>query len=351
MKSFEELTRQAKILRLRRLAKVALAGYGLGDARFKLIRLAGNAVFRVYDSQSILSGADSDLFEKDQYLLRIHDKREQPTDAIKLEMEWLKAMRRDAGLPVPEPVPALDGRLLIRTSIPDVIEEHDCTLLRWVKGRYVIKNIQPYHFRAQGRIMAQLHNHASQWQPPDDYMKRRFDRAGLFENDAGAGMPNSKAWPLLPPKYSDLFRQVADKTKQVMEAWGKDPQLYGLIHADCGIDANVLFRNCKARIIDFDGSGFGYYIYDLCLAVEHCWESNRYFLFREALLEGYAEYRPLPLEQLKCFELFLSGFYVYMSLWSTAVACLRLNPAADRSRFDRWRERGLRFIKRNISNF
>jgi Ser/Thr protein kinase RdoA (MazF antagonist) len=40
---------------------------------------------------------------------------------------------------------------------------------------------------------------------------------------------------------------------------------------------------------------FGYNIYDLSLAVEHCQEAERLPLFREALLEGYNELRSFRL--------------------------------------------------------
>lgn len=46
-------------------------------------------------------------------------------------MDWLAAMRRDADLPVPEPVPALDGRPLTQASMLGVPGERNCSLLRW----------------------------------------------------------------------------------------------------------------------------------------------------------------------------------------------------------------------------
>lgn len=342
-----ELSYRAKVCRLRGLALAALNGYGLENARFKLIRISGNAVFRVNDPSRKLDGPDDDIYKEGQYLLRIHDKKEQPSDAVRLEMAWLNAIRKDTGLPVPEPVPDPDGSLVVRHSTPDIIDARDCTLLRWVKGRYVVKKIRPRHFRAQGRIMAQLHNHASGWTPPAGLTKRRFDRAGLFKDDAGAGLPNSAAWPLLPAEYRRRFERIADTTGRLMEAWGKDPSLYGLIHGDCGVDANVLFHKGEARVIDFDGSGFGYYLYDLSLALEHCWDDREYPLFRDALMEGYKEYRPLSDEQSGYLDLFLAAFYVYMGLWTVAMAKVYPDSPGGPRRKQRWLKRGLRFIKRH----
>jgi hypothetical protein len=154
MKPYQELTQLGRLRRLCQLASVALDAYGLGGARFKLLRQAGNTLFRVLASNPTPATAAHDLCKEGQYLLRIHQPGYQATDAIELELAWLAAMCREAHLPVQEPIPALDGRLLIQVSIPGVPKERNCSLLRRVKGRYLKKDIRPYHYRAQGRLVA-----------------------------------------------------------------------------------------------------------------------------------------------------------------------------------------------------
>ncbi len=114
--------------RLRKLAPAALADYGLADARIKLVRHAGNSVYRIFEADP--APAENDLYLPGQYLLRVHMPDYQATDALELELAWLAALRRDANLPVQQPVPTLDGKL--------------------------------HHYRAQGRLMAALHTHAAQ---------------------------------------------------------------------------------------------------------------------------------------------------------------------------------------------
>ena len=89
--------------------------------------------------------------------------------------------------------------------------------------------------------MAGLHNFAGRWKPPAGLTKRKYDCEGLFRDDSGTGIPASEAWSFLPQKYVGTFEVVAEKVKQVMDAWGKDPDVYGLIYANLGLDANVLF--------------------------------------------------------------------------------------------------------------
>ena len=118
------------------------------------------------------------------------------------------------------------------------------------------------------------------------------------------------------------FEVVTRNVKQVMDEWGKGPEVYGLIHADLGLDANVLFWGGEARAIDFDDSGFGYYVYDLGIALDKCQEDEALPLYREALLEGYTLVRPLSKVQIQSLDLFLAASCVYISLWCAAVAHL-----------------------------
>ncbi len=324
MKPFEELTHRGRIRRMYGLARVALAAYGVSEARLQLVRQAGNTLFRVCTSSLSIAGASDGLFEEDQYLLRVHEPGYQAPDALELELAWLAAMRRDADLPVPEPVSALDGRLLLAISLPGIPGTRYCSLLRWVKGRLVGHRFRPHHFRVQGRLMARLHDFATQWEPPPGLSKRRFDWDGLFQDDVGSGMPNAEAWKLLSPNHREAFAVVAEQVREVMDDWGHGSDVYGLIHGDLAMDANLLFWKGEARAIDFDDSGFGYWVFDLAVALDACWEDVDFSRHREALLTGYAECRSLPENQVEQVELFWAALQVYWNLW--AVGATHLTP-------------------------
>jgi Ser/Thr protein kinase RdoA (MazF antagonist) len=348
MKPYEEMTYLGRVRRFRQLASAALAAYGLTGAHFKLFRQAGNTLFRVVTSDPTTAKDADDLYEDDQYLLRIHHPGYQSAEAIELELAWLAAMCRDTNLPVPHPVPTTDGRLLTQVSIPGIPGKRNCSLLRWLKGRFLTKGIGPNHYRAQGRLMARLHDYAAHWQPPSGLTKRRYDWNGLFKDDSGTGMPANDAWALLPQTYRESFEIVAQRVKQVMNVLGQGPDVYGLIHADLGVDSNVLFWQGEARAIDFDESGFGYWVYDLAIALEHCREDAQYPEFRDALLDGYAEMRSLPEGHLEHLELFAAAFDVYWSLW--AVAAAYLSPS-NREGLRPRMERAARLVLRYVASY
>jgi len=211
----------------------------------------------------------------------------------------------------------LDGNLLTRVSIPGIPGERLCSLLRWVKGRELKKEeTQPHHYKALGELLARLHDHSAHWQVPAGLSKRNYDWGGLFGKVGGDGNPSSAAWSRLPPGYAQPFEAVSKKVKQVMAAWGRGPDVYGLIHGDLGLPVNVLFWNGNARIIDFDDSGFGYYLFDLSIILEDSQEDQIQPQFRDALLDGYTRLRPLSEDQIKSLDLFLAAYAVYWSLWA-----------------------------------
>lgn len=307
---------------MRQLARLALREYGLQEAIFKLVVQAGNTLFRVYSPDSPFPQVAGNLFEPDQYLLRIHEPGYQEPEAIDLELTWLAAMRREADLPVPEPLATLTGQWVTAINFPGVPGTRHCSLLRWIKGRSVKNHFRPYHLRAQGKLLARLHEFSIQWQVPAGLSKRKFDWAGLFQNDVGSGMPNADAWELLSPLHSKVFSFVADRLRVVMDAWGQGLDVFGLIHGDLGVDANLFFWHGEPRAIDFDDSGFGYWVFDLAVALDACRDDPDYPAYREALLSGYAEIRSLPEQQLEQVELFLAGLQVYWNLWATGGAHL-----------------------------
>jgi len=165
---------------MRQLAQEALNSYGLSDAHLKLLRQAGNTLFRVREGYRLPMNQD-EIYLPGQYMLRIHVPGYQTSEAIELELAWLAAMRRNADLPVPEPVLTQDGSLLAQVSLPGIPGQRNCSLLRWLRGRFLQKDIQPHHYRAQGQLMARLHDHAAHWLPPPGLVKRKFDWDGLFQ--------------------------------------------------------------------------------------------------------------------------------------------------------------------------
>lgn len=340
MRAYEKLTRRGKLRRARSLAWAALDAFGFTDAELKLIVDAGNISYRVKAADP--APMKESAYVENCFLLRLHWPGYQTDRAVDSELKWLQALS-NAGLQVPQPVISTKGELSTLVSVPEVPEARRCSLLRWVKGRMALKRVHPWHMKAIGRLMARLHNHASNWRPPSGFVRRHYDRNGLWGDDTGTGYTAEEVWPRIPRQYSEVFHEITTRVEQVMENWGKGPDVYGLIHADLGTKANVLFHGREARPIDFDDAGFGYWIYDM--AIPLCdWEGEDVWpTYRDALLEGYTEIRYIPKEQLEKLELFQAAFRAVEIFWGTASAMNR----PDTCWIER-RDQAFRHIKRYL---
>lgn len=347
MEPSEELTHRGQIRRMRQLAQHALNAYDLANIRFKFLRQAGNTLFQVSEANPTLI-TKANLYAPGQYLLRIHQPGYQACTAVELELEWLSSMCRHADLPVPEPVLTPDGRLYTQVAIPGIPEKHICSLLRWVNGQQLRREgTRPHHYKALGELVARLHNHAAHWNPPVGLSKRKYDWDGLFRKEGVEGNPSREAWLLLPPEYTEPFETISWRVKQVMDKWGKGPDVYGLIHADIGMDANVLFWKGDVRIIDFDDSGFGYYVFDLSVVLEDSQDHQIQPQFRDALLNGYTRVRSLSEDQVGNIDLFLAAFAVYWSLY--AADAVQYHPE-DREKSFKRMARYFRLVENYLAN-
>jgi Ser/Thr protein kinase RdoA (MazF antagonist) len=330
MKAFEELTHRGQIRRLRRLAQAALGQYGLESAHLEFVAYSENAVFRV-------QAGEQERGSHSRFALRIHRPGHQTEASLDSELAWTAALRREAAVPVPEPVPSLDGRLRVQVSVPGIPGLRNVSLVRWIEGRRLVASLRPSHFRALGTLMARMHEHAAQWQAPPGFARRHWDYKGLFGDQAGLDLPAREVWALVPDRYRDAFGVVAVRTGHAMDEWGTGPGEYGLIHADLtlGEETNVLFHRGEARPVDFDDCGYGYYVYDLATTLAHWQTCPLWEPCRDALLAGYARVRPLPQEQMAHLDLFMAARHVSETLWGIDQA---QSHTALRQELDGWIE-------------
>ena len=114
MKPFHELTRRGQLRRTRQLAEKALKAYGMEGARLTFLRYFANITYRVDLPEISPMGGDTGKYVPGRYLLRILISND--WDSAMGEMTWLAALSGEGGLPVPAPVPTLEGELLARVS-------------------------------------------------------------------------------------------------------------------------------------------------------------------------------------------------------------------------------------------
>ncbi|MGD8456734.1 MAG: phosphotransferase [Anaerolineales bacterium] len=343
MKAYNELSRRGRLRRLRSLAEVALQQYGMEGAKLTFTHYEGNVIFRVDVTDSVNQRGQSSLYVPNRYNLRILTTSN--AKGVESELTWLTALSEEAGLPVPQPVPTLDGRYLIKVATPGVPDGRLVSMMRWLDGRRMLDGLRPKHFRSWGETMGKLHNFSEKWQPPKGFTRPHWDWEGQL-GGREFRFPMDEVLAAIPKRYLEAFQIVSKETKKAMEAFGKGSDAYGLIHGDM-YPENLLFKGGKALFIDFEDFGYGYWMWDLGVALcSWPWTDDLKWR-KEALLDGYAQTRTLPDEQLKHVDLFMAAQQATMVLWATVFI---LNDPAMRHEHEEWRtregDRLLRYLER-----
>ncbi|MFW9978522.1 MAG: phosphotransferase enzyme family protein [Candidatus Thorarchaeota archaeon] len=296
-----EVSYRAVLLRLRKLAQRALEQYGIDNAQLKLQSADGNGIYRV----TIPSDSESHQFPPGQYNLRLHQPGYMDPKFIPSEMMWLAALS-DAGIPVPKPFRNLSGEwLTVVESEFEVPCSRNCSLISWIDGR-APKNPSLHHMKAVGRVIGRMHEQSISWKPPKEFIRPHWNWEGLYGGGFEYGFVGEETRNTIPRAYQASFTHAIELVKEGMEQLGTGREVYGVIHADFAVDGNVLFHKGEARPIDFDDCGFGYWLFDLGVALAHYFVEieNPIPKMKEALIESYTETTPLTDVNLEYIDLF-----------------------------------------------
>ncbi len=312
-------SRLAQLGRLRRVAVAALDSYPLPPGRLTFLTHGENTTYR-HDS---VAG---------RYLIRVHRKQRHGRDvdsgaAIRSELAWLRALRGDSDLAVPEPLATRDGASTVEASAAG--ETRVCSVLRWMDGRIHEGSARPVHLNRLGHAMARLHDQADAWTPPPGFVRIRWDHETFFGDVMVYGETSAAGcWALLPPELRSRFEAVGARMSDIMAR----AESVGLIHADLHL-GNALFSRGAVKLIDFDDCGTGPRLYELAVAVWELRQDQNYPQFRDALLAGYRSRRDLDVTHL---DDFIALRQVAFDLWFTGTAQVNSSFAAKLDDVHRW---------------
>jgi Ser/Thr protein kinase RdoA (MazF antagonist) len=328
MKPFEILTNAGQLNRLRRLAENAFTAYDMPAPHLTPLQHEDNTTFRI-------EGANGE-----RYVLRIH-RPLRTVEAVRSEMTWLAALRRETEFVVPEPVPTQDGDLLTVSSAAGVPEPRICVLFRWVEGRFFDARLTPSHLERVGALMAGLQLHGARFQPRDGFVRGRLDSLtdGARRTAArGASEAIARGQIDHPEDETAAIRLITEicspedgarvatlirKVREVQRTVGQGPETFGLIHGDLH-QANYLFHQGQVRAIDFDDCGYGYYLYDMAVTLSEVnWRKNTPAL-RKSFLEGYRSVRDLSPEHEQYLDTFIALRDLQLMTWKIE---MRTHPA------------------------
>jgi Ser/Thr protein kinase RdoA (MazF antagonist) len=256
----------------------ALSRFALSpDATAELCNVSENHTYRVEDPQ------------KGTFALRVHRPGYRTAHQIECELQWVDALREHGAVDTCVPVTAPSGERVVDLGT------HNVVLWEWLpgaepdpEGDEVIAG-----FRMLGAISARMHAHARAWKRPAGFDRPvwDFDHTlgpegywGLWQDGLGMGAEERA-----------VLDRLAATIERRLRAYGRGDDRFGLCHADIRL-ANLLVDDGAVRVIDFDDSGFAWFMYDFATTVSFMEEHPRVPELRDAWLEGYRSVAPLSAE-------------------------------------------------------
>jgi Ser/Thr protein kinase RdoA (MazF antagonist) len=277
-------------------ARDALPAFPIEAREITLVSLAENVTFKVTDRAG------------DAYVLRLHRPGYHTLGELVSERAWIRALA-EAGIDVPTPVPARDGRDYVPVTIEATGEQRFAGMLRWTEGRLLSHvlaetadpGVVEDYFRQLGALTAAMHNQASAWRPPAGFTRHALDRDGLM-GDAPHWGPFWEHRSLSPAERR-LLLEARAYMREKLDRLSRDPSVYSLIHADMH-PGNILVDGDRLTVIDFDDAGFGWHSYDIAVVLTYYQSKPNAREIECAFLEGYRATRPPTDETLSLIPMF-----------------------------------------------
>lgn len=285
----------------REVAQRATRAWGMDGALLTLLQNRDNATYAV------------EFNGKRQYVVRVC--RPEPLRALRAELEvaWLRALRRDTDLRVPEPH---------AMYVDDGAERRVCVAFRWWEGSSLhAEFLTPADAREVGRIAAVLHRHARSWSlrpvapPLEINFRRRRGRARLTARE------------------NDIVDTVAGLARSTLDTMRKRGSTWGLIHAD------MTPENCVATgdhliLIDYADAKHGF-LQDIAVFFASIRFHREHESLVEAYFDGYASVLPPPSENdAATIATLIAARLVSQALW---LACHASEPQFGESELARAR--------------
>jgi Ser/Thr protein kinase RdoA (MazF antagonist) len=268
--------------RVRGCATDALPAYGCHPGTtVELLNVSENATFLVSDPETGSS------------VLRVHRLGYHTKREITSELAWMDALRAGAGVRTPRVLAAADGRRVV--TVPERgrgVARH-CVRFEFLPGTEPEEELTGSHFAELGEITARMHRHAREWSRPPWFTRFHWDYTAAFGEQARWGRWQDGI--AVGPSERRVLTRLDDVLRARLTAFGTGPARYGLVHADTRL-ANLLVHDGSVSVIDFDDSGFSWYLYDLGTAVSFFEHSPEVPALVDSWLDGYRRVGELSAE-------------------------------------------------------
>lgn len=295
----------------------AIARFGLGtQADVTFVRHGENTTYKIAGPRGR------------RFALRLHRPGYQTPEAIRSELAWMESLR-SSGVRTPAPVLGIDGDPIQTVTASGC--GRTAVLFEWIDGVALseVADVEPWE--RLGELIARVHSHARVWEHPAWFTRPAWDAEALVGDDPRWGPPDPDR--ILEADDRTALEACRAEVHRRMDALGTTPDRFGLIHGDLGF-ANVLVSDDGTlTIIDFDDSGYGWYVHEFACVLYPLEGTGELGDRRDALLAGYRRVGEFPDESLSELPTFLMARRIQTLGW--------LFSRAETAHADRLREHRL----------
>lgn len=225
-----------------------------------------------------------------RFALRINRPGYQTPDAVRSELAWMASLR-EGGVLTPAPVLGVDGDPLQVVTDPGG-GSRTVVMFDWIDGAALsaVDEVRPWE--RLGELMARIHAHARAWEPPPWFTRPAWDADALVGDDPRWGAPDPEQ--LLAAGDRAALEACRAEVQARLDAIGTGPDRFGLVHGDLAFENVLVSGYGTVAIIDFDDSGYGWYLHDLAVPLYPYQVSGGLQDRRDALVQGYRRVGELP---------------------------------------------------------
>ena len=283
-----------------KLAEEAIKHWDVEVKSINLHLQSENTVFKV-------EGLDGNT-----YALRIHRKGYHDLEELNSEHVWTSSLS-NAGLLVPEAVVTRSGEAYTSVSILNSSEYRYVGLVKWIEGTILNDLILDLEekdvsdvYESLGKVVAKFHKATIAWEKPKDFKRHSFDTDGFLGSKPFWG----RFWEAqnATTREREKLSLIRNNITEILSKLPMDINSFGMIHADLH-SQNVLIQGKSLSVIDFDDSGFGWYGFDLAVAI---WDrldftatGCHFDIAYKSLIRGYLEERPNAKDIIETIPTFL----------------------------------------------
>lgn len=273
------------------------------EAKTKLLNYSENIVYLVDEER-----------ENRRLILRLNKPGYHSEEEVKAELIWMKMIRKDERIPIPDSIPGKDGNPVQKIVLEDSHEIYYCVMFSFLTGKSLdddIKNL-PQYFEHIGEISAILHNYNLISDNSIKLKRPTWD----FDSTIGSD-PKWGRWQDsfdITEERRNLFQQTSEMIRNRLEKYGKNQNCFGLIHADLRT-VNLLVEYQTIKVIDFDDCGYSWYLYDLAASLSFIEHMKFVPQLIELWVKGYRKYRYLSDDEIHEIPTFIMLRRLLLQAW------------------------------------